>query len=89
MVRDQQQEHKVVVVPGQCFDVNPRRGRRPDTQFKPWVRFSFGPPLEVVTTGLDRLQAMIEAASKKEQEMEKEKGTPSAAAGGADATSHK
>lgn len=51
-------EKKVMTVPGPFFDVNPGK-RRPDTQrFSQWLRFSFGPPLSVVRTGLDRLATL-------------------------------
>jgi aspartate/methionine/tyrosine aminotransferase len=51
--------HKVLTVPGQFFDVNPggfRKGRSPYAQ---WMRFSFGPPLDNMQQGLDRLARML------------------------------
>ena len=55
-------EEKVIVVPGEFFDVNPgqRRGHIP-SRLKQFVRISFGPNLETVRTGLDRLDRMISA----------------------------
>ncbi|MDW8363313.1 MAG: pyridoxal phosphate-dependent aminotransferase [Myxococcales bacterium] len=56
--------HRVIVVPGEFFDVDPgrRRGGRP-SRFRQYVRFSFGPRLPVLETALERLGAMIAAAS--------------------------
>lgn len=56
-------DHKVIVVPGQFFDVNPgkRRGGIA-SRFENYVRFSFGPEIETLIGGLDRLEAMIEQA---------------------------
>jgi len=53
---------KVIVVPGEFFDVNPgqRRGHIP-SRLKQYVRISFGPEIEAVRTGLDRLDRMITA----------------------------
>jgi aspartate/methionine/tyrosine aminotransferase len=52
--------HKVIVVPGEFFDVNPgkRRSGR-GSRFRTHVRFSFGPSLTTVERALDRLAAMI------------------------------
>ncbi len=52
--------HKVITVPGVFFDVNPghRRAQRL-SRFHQYVRLSFGPSLEEVGRGLDRLQEMI------------------------------
>jgi aspartate/methionine/tyrosine aminotransferase len=51
---------KVIVVPGQFFDVNPgkRRSHIP-SRLRNHVRISFGPDLASVTRGLDRLDALI------------------------------
>ncbi len=51
---------KVIVVPGEFFDVNPgkRRARRA-SRFRSYVRFSFGPSLEQLEKALGRLRAMI------------------------------
>jgi len=51
-------EHRVMVVPGEFFDVNPGK-RRETTQYLDWVRFSFGPPEARMIEGLDRLKAML------------------------------
>jgi N-succinyldiaminopimelate aminotransferase len=53
-------EHKVICVPGVFFDVNPghRRAQRL-SRFHQHVRLSFGPGLNEVAGGMDRLEAMI------------------------------
>ncbi len=55
-------QHKVITVPGQFFDINPgqRRAQR-ESRFARHVRFSFGPSLDVLTTAMQRLKAMIDA----------------------------
>ncbi len=55
-------EHKVLTVPGPFFDVNPGRRRTGDSPYRPWMRFSFGPPIDNVRLGLDRLEAMLGGA---------------------------
>ncbi len=53
-------ESKVIVVPGEFFDVNPgkRRAGR-SSRFGAHVRFSFGPPLENVRLACERLSALV------------------------------
>lgn len=53
-------ERRVVTVPGIFFDVNPggRRAQRL-SRFRQYLRLSFGPPMEEVRRGLDRLEEMI------------------------------
>ncbi len=53
-------ERKVVTVPGRFFDVNPGGTHPPMKGLKKWVRFSFGPSEDKITTGLERLAEMIE-----------------------------
>ena len=56
-------DHRVIVVPGEFFDVNPgkrRKGRH--GRFENHVRFSFGPEDTVLEEGLARLQRMVKAA---------------------------
>ncbi len=53
-------EKKVIVVPGEFFDVNPgkrRSGRA--SRFRNYVRFSFGPAAATVDKALDRLEALV------------------------------
>jgi aspartate/methionine/tyrosine aminotransferase len=52
-------EKKVIVVPGEFFDVNPgkRRAGR-GSRFRSHVRFSFGPAESVVKEGLERLRKL-------------------------------
>jgi aspartate/methionine/tyrosine aminotransferase len=47
-------EEKVIVVPGEFFDVNPGK-RRHASRFKGYVRFSFGPPMGVLEKAMERL----------------------------------
>ncbi|MGK4005507.1 pyridoxal phosphate-dependent aminotransferase [Sorangium sp. So ce1036] len=51
---------RVIVVPGEFFDVNPgkRRAGRP-SRFRHHVRFSFGPGEEVLVRALRRLERMV------------------------------
>lgn len=53
-------EAKVIVVPGEFFDVNPgkRRAGR-SSRFRSHVRFSFGPSEKTVREGLDRLRSLL------------------------------
>jgi aspartate/methionine/tyrosine aminotransferase len=53
-------DDKVIVVPGEFFDVNPgkRRAGRP-SRFRNYVRFSFGPGSDVLDRALDRLEQLI------------------------------
>jgi aspartate/methionine/tyrosine aminotransferase len=53
-------ERKVIVVPGEFFDVNPGK-RRPGhtSRFRSYVRFSFGPPLAQLEKALGRLEELI------------------------------
>jgi aspartate/methionine/tyrosine aminotransferase len=58
-------EEKVILVPGQFFDVNPgkRRGSQ-SSRFNDYARFSFGPPQSVLESACDRLQNLISRAKK-------------------------
>jgi aspartate/methionine/tyrosine aminotransferase len=53
---------KLICVPGVFFDVNPgqRRGQRL-ARFRQHVRLSFGPPMEEVERGLERLERVVAA----------------------------
>jgi aspartate/methionine/tyrosine aminotransferase len=53
-------EEKIIVVPGEFFDVNPgkrRQGRA--SRFKGHVRFSFGPPMAVLERAVERIERMV------------------------------
>ncbi len=52
---------KVITVPGRFFDINPGGVHPPMKELKKWVRFSFGPSEDKITTGLERLGEIIEA----------------------------
>jgi len=54
-------KRKVVTLPGRFFDVNPGGAHPPMKALKKWVRFSFGPSEDKITTGLERLGEVIEA----------------------------
>lgn len=56
-------EHKVIVVPGVFFDINPGH-RRPDreSRFGRFARFSFGPPMEELERGIANLGKCIHGA---------------------------
>ena len=54
---------KVITVPGEFFDVNPgkrRHGRA--SRFRDYVRFSFGPSLDVLERAMSSLEALVGAA---------------------------
>ncbi len=55
-------QHRVLTVPGEFFDVNPHKERTGPSPLADFVRFSYGPPMEVLVSGLDRLEEMIKAA---------------------------
>lgn len=58
-------KHKVIVVPGEFFDVNPGKRRRGSHgRFKAYVRFSFGPNMKTLMTALDRLDLMVSGANR-------------------------
>ena len=58
-------EEKVIVVPGEFFDVNPgkrRHGRA--SRFKGYVRFSFGPSMPVLEKAVERIERMVGRAGR-------------------------
>ncbi len=58
-------DKKVIVVPGEFFDVNPgkrRSGRA--SRFKDHVRFSFGPSMPVLERATERLEALVAERAK-------------------------
>ncbi|MFO0757938.1 MAG: pyridoxal phosphate-dependent aminotransferase [Byssovorax sp.] len=57
-------DHKVIVVPGEFFDVNPgkRRAHRA-SRFRHHVRFSFGPSEPVIARAITRLERMVKIRS--------------------------
>lgn len=53
-------EEKVIVVPGIFFDLNPSRRRDLfDSPCHHFVRFSYGPRMDVLTKGLDRIEKVV------------------------------
>jgi aspartate/methionine/tyrosine aminotransferase len=55
-------EQKVLTVPGEFFDVNPGQRRRGPSPYEQWMRFSFGPPMDNMLMGLERLAKMVAGA---------------------------
>jgi aspartate/methionine/tyrosine aminotransferase len=54
---------KVITVPGHAFDLDPGSIRGGANHFDGWVRFSYGPAMPAVATGLERLRRMVLAYS--------------------------
>ena len=52
-------ERKVMTVPGVFFDIDPGKRRRSRSPYRQWMRFSFGPPMDNMVLGLDRLEEML------------------------------
>jgi N-succinyldiaminopimelate aminotransferase len=52
-------QQKVIVVPGEFFDVNPGKRRHGSSRFRKHVRFSFGPTMATLETALTRLEALV------------------------------
>ena len=48
-----------MTVPGKFFDVNPGNARTGPSPYDQWMRFSFGPPMDNMVMGLDRLAQML------------------------------
>lgn len=52
--------HQVITVPGSFFDINPGKRRHARaSRFSRHLRFSFGPPLNVLEDAMVRLQALV------------------------------
>lgn len=56
-------DRQVMTVPGDFFDVNPGKYRHAPSPYAHWMRFSFGPPIDNVRLGLDRLTKMLEGSA--------------------------
>lgn len=52
-------DRRVMTVPGGFFDVNPGKRRTAPSPYRRWMRFSFGPPMDNMMMGLDRLSEML------------------------------
>ena len=50
---------RVMTVPGRFFDIRPLGVRDVTEPYDSWIRFSYGPPLDVVRTGLERIAEVI------------------------------
>jgi N-succinyldiaminopimelate aminotransferase len=58
-------EAKVIVVPGEFFDVNPgKRRQRHASRFRGYVRFSFGPPMGVLEKAVERIERLVQRPSR-------------------------
>jgi len=55
-------KERVITVPGEFFDVNPGKQRKDPPRLQSYVRFSFGAPMPVVQTGMERLSGMVSRA---------------------------
>mgnify|MGYP002640469435 CR=1 FL=1 len=55
-------DRQVMTVPGQFFDVNPGKRRGGKSPYNQWMRFSFGPDMDNMIQGLERLEAMVAEA---------------------------
>jgi aspartate/methionine/tyrosine aminotransferase len=54
---------KIIVVPGEFFDVNPGKRRHARaSRFRSYVRFSFGPEMSVIEKALTRLEELVRTA---------------------------
>ena len=57
-------EKKVICVPGEFFDINPgKRRRHHASRFRSYVRFSFGPAMDVLEKGFDRIEELVIGAA--------------------------
>jgi N-succinyldiaminopimelate aminotransferase len=55
-------EKKVIVVPGEFFDVNPGKRRHGRTsRFRDYVRFSFGPSMATLDKAIERIEPLVAA----------------------------
>jgi aspartate/methionine/tyrosine aminotransferase len=51
-------QNKLISIPGEYFDINPD-SRRASTKFKNFVRFSYGPSMEVMERGIGILKSIV------------------------------
>ncbi|CDR40601.1 RHTO0S05e05358g1_1 [Rhodotorula toruloides] len=62
-------KEKVIVVPGQFFDLNPSHRRNLlDSPCEHFVRLSFGPPMPEIERGMDNLERLIKRVRKHVEE---------------------
>ncbi|MCU1282864.1 MAG: hypothetical protein JWM53_6410, partial [bacterium] len=58
-------ERKVITVPGEFFDVNPGKRRRGHgSRFSSYVRFSFGPSMDVIDRALERIGELVKSSAR-------------------------
>lgn len=54
-------EVKVIAVPGSFFDINPgKRMKKAGSRFNNYLRFSYGPDIKTLETGIKRLKALVD-----------------------------
>ena len=64
--------HKVIIVPGSSFDINPGKRRYIEhIKFSDYVRFSYGPPMNILQLGVQNLKQMINEAALKNIQTER------------------
>lgn len=51
-------KEKVIVVPGKFFDLNPHKKRKGEN-FTNYIRCGYGPKMEVLKTGMDRIERVV------------------------------
>ncbi len=57
-------EKKVMTVPGHFFDVRPHRVRPAVEPYRHWVRLSYGPNMETLVKGLERMKEVVDSYRK-------------------------
>ena len=56
---------KVIAVPGKFFDINPgKRMKKAGSRFNNYLRFSYGPDIETINIGLNRLKELVDSHKK-------------------------
>jgi aspartate/methionine/tyrosine aminotransferase len=51
-------QNKLISIPGEYFDINPD-AKRQTTKFQNYIRFSYGPSMEVMERGIDIIRKMV------------------------------
>lgn len=60
---EQMLKEKVIVVPGKFFDINPHKKRKQEN-FTNYIRCGYGPKIEILKTGLDRIEKAVKSYKK-------------------------
>ena len=56
-------KEKVIVVPGKFFDLNPHKQRK-EKNFTDYIRCGYGPKMEILKIGLNRIEKAIKNCKK-------------------------